>query len=76
MFPVRYIVSRLKSEHVFKMAARVITTSSEEMASTLEDFASEDPVIHHSEHKCEYDCHQICRYFQILFSLLTSLNGK
>ena len=31
VFPVRYMVSGLKSEHVFKMAARVSSTSSEEM---------------------------------------------
>ena len=31
--PARYMVSGLKSEHVFKMAARVSSTSSEEMAS-------------------------------------------
>ena len=75
------MVSGLKSKHVFKMAARVSSTSSEEMASSSEDSASEDPekedpVIHHSEHKCEYDSHQICRYFQISFCLLTSLNVK
>ena len=81
------MVSGLRSENVFKMAARVSSTSSEEMASSSEDSASEDPiniakgrgadpVIHHSEHKCEYDSHQICRYFQILFCLLTSLNVK
>ena len=33
VFPARYMVSGLKSEHVFKMAARVCSTSSEEMAS-------------------------------------------
>ena len=42
VFPVCYMVSGLKSEHVFKMAARV--SSSEEMASGLEDSASEDPI--------------------------------
>ena len=71
------MVSGLKSEHVFKMVARVSSTSSEEMASSLEDSASEDPIniakgrgadlketaIHHSEHKCEYYSHQICKYF-------------
>ena len=90
MFSVRYMVSSLKSEHVFKMAARVSSTSSEEMASSSEDSASEDPInvakgrgadlkeaeIHHSEHKCEYDSHQICKRFQIMFCLLTSLNVK
>lgn len=34
----------LKSEHVFKMAARVCSTSSEEMVSSSEDSASEDPI--------------------------------
>ena len=90
VFPACYIVSGVKSEVVFKMAARVSSTSSEEMASSSEDSATEDPVniakgrgidlkepaIHHSEHKCEYDCHQICKYFQIMFCLLTSLNDK
>ena len=38
------MVSCLKSEHVFKMAARVSSTSSEEMASSSEDSASEDPI--------------------------------
>ena len=38
------MVSGLKSEHVFKMAARVSSTSSEEMASSSEDSASEDPI--------------------------------
>ena len=32
------------SEQVFKMAARVSSTSSEEMASSSEDSASEDPI--------------------------------
>ena len=44
VFPARYMVSGLKSEHVFKMAARVSSTSSEEMASSSEDSASEDPI--------------------------------
>ena len=80
----------MKSALVFKMAACVSSTSSEEMASSLEDSASEDPIntakgrgvdlkepaIDHSEHKCEYDSHQICKYFQIMFCLLTSLNDK
>ena len=44
MFPVRYIVSGLKSEHVFKMAARISSTSSEEMVLSSEDSASEDPI--------------------------------
>ena len=44
VFPVRYMVSGLKSEHVFKMAARVSSTSNEEMASSSEDSASEDPI--------------------------------
>ena len=47
----RYMVSGLKSEHVFKMAARVSSTSSEEMASSSEDSASEDPIKYH-----------LCRY--------------
>ena len=38
------MVSGLKSEHVFKMAARVSSTSSEEMASSSEDSASDDPI--------------------------------
>lgn len=40
------MVSGLKSEHVFKMAARVSSTSSEEieMASSSEDSASIDPI--------------------------------
>ena len=38
------MVSGLKSEHVFKMAARVSSTSSEEMACSSEDSASEDPI--------------------------------
>ena len=38
------MVSGLKSEHVFKMAAHVSSTSSEEMASSSEDSASEDPI--------------------------------
>ena len=38
------MVSGLKSEHVFKMVARVSSTSSEEMASSSEDSASEDPM--------------------------------
>ena len=38
------MVSGWKSEHVFKMAARVSSTSSEEMASNSEDSASEDPI--------------------------------
>ena len=60
------------------------------MASSSEDSTSEDLInlakgrgadlketeIHHSEHKCEYDSHQICKYFQIMFCLLTSLNVK
>ena len=41
-FPARYMVSGLKSEHVFK--ARVSSTSSEEIASSSEDSASEDPI--------------------------------
>ena len=44
VFPARYMVSGLKSEHVFKMAARDSSTSSEEMASSSEDSASEDPI--------------------------------
>ena len=44
MFPARYMVSSLKSEHVFKMAARVSSTSSDEMVSSSEDSASEDPI--------------------------------
>ena len=32
--------------------------------------------IHHSEQQCEYDSNQICKYFQIMFCLLTSLNAK
>ena len=44
MFPVRYIVSGLKSEHVFKMVARISSTSSEEMVSSSKDSASEDPI--------------------------------
>ena len=35
------MVNGLKSEHVFKIPARVSSTSSEEMASSLEDSASE-----------------------------------
>ena len=60
------------------------------MASSSEHSSSEDSIniakglgadlkeaeIPHSEHKCEYDSHQICKYFQILFYLLTSLNVK
>ena len=38
------MVSGLKSEYVFKMAARVSSTSSEEMVSSSEDSASEDPI--------------------------------
>ena len=38
------MISGLKSEPVFKMAARVSSTSSEEMASSSEDSASEDPI--------------------------------
>ena len=38
------MVSGLKSEQVFKMAARVSSTSSEEIASSSEDSASEDPI--------------------------------
>ena len=73
------------------MAARVSSTSSE-MSSSSEDSASEDPVnmirakrrgadlketaIRHNEHKCEYDSHEICKYFQIMFCLLTSLDVK
>ena len=63
------MVSGQKSEHVFKMAARVSSTSTEEMASSTEDSASGDPInvakgrradlkkaeIHRSENKCEYD---------------------
>ena len=41
MVPAHYMVSGLKPEHVFKMAARVSSTSSEEMASSS---ASEDPI--------------------------------
>ena len=37
------VSSGLKCEHVFKMTARVSSTSSEEMASSSEDSASEDP---------------------------------
>ena len=44
MFPVRYIVSGLKSEHVFKMVARISSTSSEEMVSSSKESASEDPI--------------------------------
>ena len=44
VFPARYMVSGLKSEHVFKMEARVSSTSSEEMASSSEDSASKDPI--------------------------------
>ena len=44
MLPVRYMVSGLKSEYVFKMVARVSSTSSEEMVSSSEDSASEDPI--------------------------------
>lgn len=44
VFPVRYMVSGLKSEYVFKMAARISSTSSEEMVSSSEDSASEDPI--------------------------------
>ena len=45
------MVSGLKSEHVFKMAARVSSTSSEEMDSSSEDSAIEDPIKYH-----------LCRY--------------
>ena len=38
------MVSGLKSEHVFKMAARVSLTASEDMASSSEDSASDDPI--------------------------------
>ena len=38
------MVSGLKSEHVFKMAARVSSTASEDMASSSEDSASDDPI--------------------------------
>ena len=38
------MVSGQKSEHVFKMAARVSSTSTEEMASSSEDSASEVPI--------------------------------
>ena len=38
------MVSSQKSEHVFKMVARVCSTSTEEMASSSEDSASEDPI--------------------------------
>ena len=38
------MVSGLKSEHVFKMAARVSSTLSEAIASSSEDSASEDPI--------------------------------
>ena len=44
VFPARYMVSGLKSEHVFKMAARVSSTASEDMASSSEDSASDDPI--------------------------------
>ena len=44
VFPARYMVSGLKSDNVFKMAARVSSTSSEEMASSSEDSAGEDPI--------------------------------
>ena len=37
------MVSGQKSEHVLKMAARVSSTSSEEMASSSEDSAGKDP---------------------------------
>ena len=84
------MVSGQKSEHVLKMAARVSSTSTEEIASSLEDSVNKDPInvakgrgadlkeaeIHRSEHKCEYDSGQICKYFQIMFCLLTSLNVK
>ena len=84
------MVSGQKSEHVFKMVACVSSTSRKEMASSSEDSASEDPIniakgrgadlkeaeIHHSKHKCGYDSHQICKYVQITFCLLTSLNVK
>ena len=42
MFPALYMLSGLKSEHVFKMAARVSSTASEDMASSSEDSASDD----------------------------------
>ena len=38
------MVSGLKSEHVFKMAAHVSSTSSQAMPSSSEDSASEDPI--------------------------------
>ena len=38
------MVSGLKSEHVFKMTARVSSASSEEMASSSEDSARKDPI--------------------------------
>ena len=38
------MISGLKSEQVFKMAARVSSTLSKEMASSSEDSASEDPI--------------------------------
>ena len=38
------MVSGLKSEQVFKMAARVSSTLSKEMASSSEDSANEDPI--------------------------------
>ena len=58
------------------MASRVSSTSSEEMAFSSEDSPREDPIniakgrradlketeIHHNEHECEYDSHQICKY--------------
>ena len=40
VFPARYMVSGLKSEHVFKMAAPVSSTSSEEVASSSKDSVS------------------------------------
>ena len=43
VFPACYMVSGQKSEHVLKMAARVSSTSSEEMASSSEDSAGKDP---------------------------------
>ena len=38
------MVSGQKYEHVFKMAARVSSASTEEMASSSEDSASEVPI--------------------------------
>ena len=41
---VRSALHGQRSEHVFKMAAHVSSTSSVEMASSSEDSASEDPI--------------------------------